>query len=117
VKTWQQTQIRATPITATLVLATALALGGAGGYAVRAFAQSHDVAPDTSMTETPIVSSADAPGLGPVAAHNPGSGLRRVELEDSTPEASVPDPTSGLGPVAAHNPGIGLRKLDIEELP
>ena len=126
-KTWQQTQIRVTPITATLALATALALGGAGGYAMRAFAPSQDVALDSSTTEThrtanpgDRTSAASIPdatgGLGPVAAHNPGIGLHRADLEDTTPATNIPD-AMGLGPVAAHNPGIGMHRLDREELP
>jgi hypothetical protein len=118
VKTWQQTQIRTTPITATLVIATALALGAAGGYAMRAFAQLQNVASATSTTEMPVASIPDATlGMGPVAAHNPAVGLRPAELEDSTLAASIPDATWDLGPVAAHNPRIGLHQLDSEDLP
>jgi hypothetical protein len=83
VKTWQQAQIRATPITATLALATALALGGAGGYAMRALAQSQNVSPASSENSTPAVSSTDATGgPGPVAAHNPGIGLHTLNPEE-----------------------------------
>jgi hypothetical protein len=118
VKTWQQTQISATPIVAALALVTVLALGGAGGYAMRAFAQTQDLAPASATTETPLLSTSDGSvGLGPVAAHNPGIGLQRAELEGSTPVASITDATAGLGPVAAHNPGIGLHQMDREELP
>ena len=82
-KTWQQTQISATPIIATLALATALALGGAGGYAIRAFTQSQDLAPASSEVSTPVASITDATGgLGPVAAHNPGIGLHQPDRED-----------------------------------
>ena len=116
-KTWQQTPISTTPIAATLALVTALALGGAGGYAMRAFAQVQDLAPASATTETPVASIADAPGLGPVAAHNPGIGLHRAEVEDSTPAAGITDATGGLGPVPAHNPGIGLHQPDREDLP
>jgi len=55
-------------------------------------------------------------GLGSVAAHNPGIGLHRGDLEDSTPATNIPEAV-GLGPVAAHNPGIGMHRLDREELP
>ena len=103
-KTWQQTTIKATPFAATLALATALAFGGAAGYAVRAFAQSQD-AISASTTETHRIV-------------NPGLGLRRAEVEDrdSPPAGSIPD-ASGMGPVAGHNPGIGLHQLDREDLP
>jgi hypothetical protein len=83
VKTWQQTQIRATPITATLLLATALALGGAGGYAMRALVQPQNVAPASSENSTPVASITDATaGPGPVGAHNRGIGLHTLDREE-----------------------------------
>ena len=82
-KTWQQTQINATTMILALALMAALALGGAGGYALRALSQPQDVAPASSTTETPAASTTDATGVpGPVAAHNPGIGLHQLDREE-----------------------------------
>ena len=102
-QTWQQTRINATPIAAALMLVATLALGGAGGYAIRALAQSQDAVTASVASE--------AHGLV-----NPGIGLHRAELQDSAAVLGVPD-IEGQGPVGRHNPGVGLHKLDLEERP